>query len=140
MKPDWKTTPAHERIEIILAGVRANKTSRMLAEQFENCTTQALRNWCSRNRIKLLNHTEATGVAIKKPTRTASKLVRRLFEIMDESGQSYGEYSGRIGVHAVTLSNWKRQGASPRLYDFECAAEVLGYRLEMVPIQEEAKC
>lgn len=74
-------------------------------------------------------------VAIKKPARTASPLVRALFDAIDRSGLSYRQIEERTGVTAVTLSYWKHGKNAPRWVDFENVAHVLGYE---ITIQERA--
>ena len=69
----------------------------------------------------------------KKPARSASRLVRQLFGIIDASGLSYYEIWARTGVHAVTLSYWKHGKNQPRWVDFENVAQALGHRIEIVP-------
>ena len=68
-------------------------------------------------------------VAIKRPTRAASPLVRALFDIIDRSGLSYGQIAKKAGVSVVTLSYWKHGKNAPRWVDFENVAHVLGYEI-----------
>lgn len=70
--------------------------------------------------------------AMKKPARSASKLVRDLFDAIDDTGLSAGAISTRTGVHSVTLSNWKHGKGAPRLTDFENVAQALGYRVVLL--------
>lgn len=74
----------------------------------------------------------------KREIKAASRVVRSLFEIIDESGLSAAAVANPAGVHAVTLSYWKHDGRSPRLVDFENVAQRLGFRLVLEPIEEKS--
>lgn len=74
----------------------------------------------------------------KGDIRSASAVVRSFFELLDADGRSAGSVAEQVGNHPVTLSNWRRGARSPTLIEFENAATVLGYRLELVK-NEEAK-
>lgn len=63
----------------------------------------------------------------KKPARTASPVVRQLFEEIDALDIPYKEITARSGVHAVTLSYWKHGKNSPRWVDFENVAKAIGF-------------
>ena len=70
---------------------------------------------------------------IKKPARTASPVVRQLFDLIDGSGLSHAEIAAITGVHRVTLSFWKHGKNAPRLLDFENVAQSLGYEIQLKP-------
>lgn len=72
----------------------------------------------------------------KKTATTASPLVRQLFEAVDASGLSYADIHALSGVHPVTMSYWKHGKNAPRWVDFEHVAQVLGFRIELVPLEE----
>ena len=71
------------------------------------------------------------GSAGKKPARSASPLVRSLFDAIDRSGLSYRHIEERTGVSFVTLSRWKHGQNAPRWVDFENVAQVLGYEITL---------
>lgn len=71
------------------------------------------------------------GAVGKKPTRSASPLVRALFDAIDRSGLSYSQIEDMTGVHVVTLSYWKHGKNSPRWVDFENVAQALGYEITL---------
>lgn len=76
----------------------------------------------------------ATRPEVKKPARTASKVVRELFEVMDESRRSYKSVCMQAGLSTVAMSNWKAGKNMPRLSDFENVAEAVGYRIRLEKI------
>lgn len=58
----------------------------------------------------------------------AHPLAREFFEIVEESRRSLRSIAGEMGVHAKTLSSWKKTN-SPNVTSLEAALNVLGYRL-----------
>lgn len=74
----------------------------------------------------------------KKPARTASAVVRSLFDVIDRSDLSYGAVGAAAGVHHVTLSKWKHGVAAPRWVDFENVVQSLGYEIALRPRENEA--
>lgn len=41
----------------------------------------------------------------------------------------------RAGVSNQTISRWRTGRNSPSLFEFECVAQVLGYRVVLVPME-----
>lgn len=80
--------------------------------------------------------TGKSHVGIRRDILTSSAVVRQLFVLLDASGRSYGSVADLAGIHSVTMTGWKRKGKSPRLSDFENAAEALGYRLVLRPLSD----
>lgn len=68
----------------------------------------------------------------KKPARSASPLVRQLFDVIDKSGLSYSQIESATGVSAVTLSYWKHGKNAPRWVDFENVARFLGHDIRLI--------
>lgn len=71
----------------------------------------------------------------REPSKTASPVTRDLMAILDETGLSARRLSKSLGISNVALSNWRHGRRSPRLIEFEVAAEAVGYRLVLVPIE-----
>lgn len=70
-------------------------------------------------------------VGIKKPPRSASPLVRQLFQVIDRSGLSYSQISRLAGVTPATLAYWRHGKNAPRWVDFENVAHALGYDITL---------
>lgn len=70
----------------------------------------------------------------KKPARTASPIIRQLFDRIDDAGVPGRELQRRSGVHHVTLSKWKHGTNAPRLTDFEAVAQAMGFSVVLVPL------
>ena len=64
--------------------------------------------------------------------KTASPVVRGLFQIAADRGLSREDMSHCAGVHTNTLTRWSQGHGSPNLFEFETAVHRLGYRLELV--------
>lgn len=75
----------------------------------------------------------------KKPARTASHVIKELFDAIDASGKSASSIAYPAGIHHITLSYWKHGARSPRLTDVENVAQVLGYRLKLEPLDQSNK-
>lgn len=75
-----------------------------------------------------------------KPPRTAIRILREFFQIMDASGRSAQEIAEASGAHKVTLSYWRHGQRSPSLIQFEATCNAMGYRLELVPIDNSETC
>lgn len=67
-------------------------------------------------------------------SNTASPITRQLLAIIAADPRTMADITPVIGVTEVGLSRWRRGKASPRLFQFECAAEALGYRLVLEKI------
>lgn len=76
-------------------------------------------------------------IVAKKPARSASPLVRALFDQIDASGLSYTQIAKATGVSAVTLSYWKHGKNAPRWVDFENVAMFLGCSIKLDRTQKE---
>lgn len=72
----------------------------------------------------------------RKPPRTASLVLRRFFEVMDADDRSTDVIAKEAGTHRVTISYWRHGVHRPMLTDLENIAQVMGYRLELVPLEE----
>lgn len=67
------------------------------------------------------------------PIRSASKTIRHLLEILEESEMTYREISTRSGVIGINApTRWRRGLGTPSIYTVECIADVLGYELALV--------
>lgn len=64
---------------------------------------------------------------------TASPVTQDLFRLIEGSPLTCTDIATRAGPHAGSLTRWKTGKASPRLSDFETVAEVIGYRVALVP-------
>lgn len=62
-------------------------------------------------------------------------LVRELFDHIDAAQLSYPEASRRIGVAENTIAQWRNGSCAPRIFHFECAANAVGYRVVLVPME-----
>jgi len=138
MKPNWRDSTKEQRAEIITQAVKERLIGRDIAALFEGATTDQVTSFCCENRIKMVPRTVASGKARRKVTLTSSTVVRQFYEIADRDEVQYLAVAKRAGVHPVTLTNW-RGGQSPRLSDFENAAQAIGYRITLVPIVEAAE-
>ena len=67
-----------------------------------------------------------------RPCRSASPVVRRFFEIVDEAKATRNAIAERVGIHEHAITNWRTGYSSPVIANFESALEVLGYRLVIV--------
>lgn len=72
----------------------------------------------------------------KKPARSASPVVRALFDAIDASGYTYTKIASGTGVSPVTLSYWKHGKNAPRWVDFENVARFVGCTIRL---EREAK-
>jgi transcriptional regulator with XRE-family HTH domain len=72
----------------------------------------------------------------KKPLRTATHVVRELFEVLDADGRSYRSICDKAGLSHVSLSHWRSGKATPRMADFENFIQVIGYRLTLEKIEQ----
>lgn len=73
----------------------------------------------------------------RRPTTAASVAVRELFEVVDASTLTYKTIATAAGNNEYSLTKWRYGIASPRLADFEAVAQVLGYRVALIPIENE---
>jgi len=74
-------------------------------------------------------------MAITTPQR-AHPLVRRFYAIINESRQTLNEMEAVAGLARGTITNWRTR-SSPQIVTIEAALNVLGYRLEIVPIAQD---
>lgn len=73
----------------------------------------------------------------RKPPRTASAIIRDMMEIIDKDPRSMEDIGKIVGIHPNNLSYWRSGMRSPTLINFENAAQVLGYRLALIPVENE---
>jgi hypothetical protein len=73
----------------------------------------------------------------RRPTTAASTSVRELFEAVDATAMTYKTLAAAGGNNEYSLTKWRYGITSPRLADFEAIAQVLGYRVALVPIESE---
>ena len=69
------------------------------------------------------------------PSRAWVPIVRELFEHIDNAQLSYPEASKLIGVSEHTVARWRNGTDAPRLFHFECAANAVGYKVALVPME-----
>lgn len=137
-KPNWPDLTKASRIDIITQAIADRLVAREIADLFTNVTPNAVRSFCADLGIKMVPRLVASAAARRKPTRSSSAVIRQFFYIVDGSETRYKQVAARAGLHPVTLSAW-RHSNSPRLIDFENAAQSVGYRLTLVPIAEAAE-
>lgn len=63
--------------------------------------------------------------------RTASPIVRMLFEEMWRQGLKQADVAKRIGVHPNIMTSWKKGVNAPSLFSVEAMAQVLGFTLTL---------
>ncbi len=68
-----------------------------------------------------------------KPPRTVSPVLRQLFTALDDRNLTVRELARRAGMNPNHISDWKHGRNSPGLVNIEAAAQVIGYRLALVP-------
>jgi hypothetical protein len=61
-------------------------------------------------------------------------LVKRFYELLAADGRQQYVVCQKAGLQASTISNWRKN--SPHAQTLEAALNVIGYRLEIVPIAE----
>lgn len=69
------------------------------------------------------------------PVRTASKTLRAIFEIIDRGVITQKSVARSIGRTPSVMSLYRAGRALPDIMAAEAIAEVLGYRIELVPIE-----
>ena len=67
----------------------------------------------------------------KQPARSASPIIRALFDAMDENRLSYDEVADMSGVSRTAIATWKHGRHAPRLVDFEAVAQSIGYEITL---------
>lgn len=72
----------------------------------------------------------------KKEAKSAIRIVRDLFKIIDRVKISYCALERKSGANRVTFARWRNGTRSPNLQQFEAAAQVLGYRVILWPIEQ----
>jgi len=75
-------------------------------------------------------------VGLKKPARTAIRVVRILCDLLDESGESYRSFAKRTGISYPSISKWKLGKAAPSVQEVENLLQVLGYGLQVVKLPD----
>jgi hypothetical protein len=60
--------------------------------------------------------------------------VRDLFALMDADDRSAQVIGARAGAHKVSISRWRHGASTPNALYLEALANVLGYRLALVPL------
>lgn len=75
----------------------------------------------------------------RRPARTASPVLRELFDILNDDPRSDVKIGKIVGVHPNVLSCWRGGQRSPTLINFENTAQTLGYRLTLTPIEGEER-
>lgn len=71
-----------------------------------------------------------------KPITTASVVTRELFEAVNASGMSDVAVSKVTKTNRRTVIRWRRGETSPAVFHLEAVAQSLGYRLKLVPVEE----
>lgn len=64
-----------------------------------------------------------------KPPRTASAVVRRLFEIVEARNLQAFKVAEAAGIHANSMTDWKHGVHAPGILALEAVAQVLGCRI-----------
>jgi len=77
------------------------------------------------------------GKGKAKPSRTTSPIVRELIDALVLRGLSQESVAQAIGVSGAALSYWKSGVSRPNLVTTEAFAQVMGYKLALVPIEEK---
>lgn len=70
------------------------------------------------------------------PIRTASPVLRELFEIADRDGVMLITIADRANTHPVRVSGYRRGKNQPGVMVVEEMAHALGYRLCLVPLDD----
>lgn len=65
--------------------------------------------------------------------RGIDPLMRRFVELADEKGKSLGQIGEDAGLSYRTMYSWNL-GSIPNVSSFNAALNVLGYKLEIVPL------
>jgi hypothetical protein len=65
-------------------------------------------------------------------------LVHEFIRLSDQLGYSLHTIGLRVGLSTNVLYRWN-QGALPTIANFEAALNVIGYRLAIVPIEQETQ-
>lgn len=64
--------------------------------------------------------------------------VRVLFEEMDRQGRTnFAEFGREVGMEAYAVKRWKAGLSTPRVDSLEAALNCVGFRLAVVPLEEE---
>lgn len=91
---------------------------------------RTLRRWRKEDgKPPLPNGTNKAGC--KKPIRSSISAVRQVFERIDAIAIPYYELHEKSGVHAQTLTTWKRGGKSPNWQGLESVIVALGGRIKI---------
>lgn len=74
---------------------------------------------------------------LRLPVRASEPIVRELFDLIELKGATHKELVQNAGLHMNALQQWFRNGRSPGVSNFNAVANVLGYRLALVPMEQE---
>ena len=74
-------------------------------------------------------------MAKPRPPRTASPVVREMMAIIDARKLHHQRLSVDAGLTRHTIAHWRHGKNAPTLFGFECVAQVLGYRVALVPLE-----
>lgn len=72
-------------------------------------------------------------MSARAPIRCASSAVREFFTAFDESTLTHQELASKSGVSLLSINRWRSGRGTPKVMDFECLCQVLGYRVALVP-------
>lgn len=69
----------------------------------------------------------------RKAPRTSIRIVRDLMLAFDQTDMMVSELAAKLGNTDETIKNWRHGHSMPQLDQLEAMAQVLGYRLVVVP-------
>lgn len=95
----------------------------------------------TRRRGRPTGHRPANAgkIGVRHPPRTAVRIMRDFFAVMDADGRSAQAIAERAGNHKVTISYWRHGARTPSLLAFEAACQAMGYRLTLTPIEGDER-
>lgn len=76
---------------------------------------------------------------MKRPIRTASPILRELFEIAELQGMNLLYYAASMDKHPNQLSGYRTGKHEPGIMTVEEMADALGYKLTLTRLDEDAK-
>lgn len=85
------------------------------------------------------------GRPATKEARPPTGLVAELLDLIEQHKAADPEKAFdlavelRAGIAQGTLSKWRRGMHDPKLFNFQCAAEAVGFRLALVPIAKDGR-
>ncbi len=74
----------------------------------------------------------------RKPVLATSRIIRQLFELIENGNFGYDNLAKRAGMAKVGLSLMKRGRQTPIMSTVENLAEAIGYRLVLEKIEDDA--